>query len=372
MSQAAELNVNLQQNILHCSGEWTKDNIRALQQQSASLKTAHLSALKIEAGTLAQLDTAGAWFLIKLCRELCPDQEQLVFSTISAEHRALIELIYQQSKKIQTLASPKAMMWVARLGERTVQGLAQVLMFLAFIGEAAIYCFGWLKHPSRIQWKLLFNIVESSGYRALPITGLLAFLIGIVLTYQMGLQLRNYGANIYIVNLVGLAMLREFAPLITAIIIAGRSGSAFTAQLGTMKVNQEMDALRTMGISPIERLVLQRILGLIIAMPLLTVWSDILGVFGGMVMSFHMLDIHYYDFIVRFQEVVQLKTLLIGVLKAPVFAMIIAGVGCFQGFQVTGSAASVGQLTTRSVVQAIFLIIAADAFFSVLLSWYDL
>ncbi|MHB1222257.1 MAG: MlaE family ABC transporter permease, partial [Gammaproteobacteria bacterium] len=212
------------------------------------------------------------------------------------------------------------------------------------------------------------NVIYSTGYLGLPIIGLLSFLIGVVLTYQMGLQLKTYGANIYIVDLLGLSVLREFSPLITAIMVAGRTGSAFTAQLGMMKLNQEIDALDTMGVTPGELLLLPRILGLTLVLPLLTVWADIFGVFGGMVMANNMLGISWYDFLHRFPNVIPLKNLLIGVGKAPIFALLIASIGCFQGMLVKGGAESVGRNTTRSVVLSIFFIIVADAAFSVILS----
>ncbi len=214
----------------------------------------------------------------------------------------------------------------------------------------------------------LTSVIYRNGYLALPIIGLLSFMIGVVITYQMGLQLKNYGANIYIVDLLGISVLREFGPLLTAIMIAGRTGSSYTAQLGMMKLNQEIDALDTMGITPAELLLLPRIAGLVIALPLLTIWSDIFGVMGGMVMSNNMLSITWHDFLHRFPNVVPLRALLIGLGKAPVFALIIASIGCYQGVRVEGSADSVGQNTTRSVVMAIFFIIVADAIFSVVFS----
>jgi phospholipid/cholesterol/gamma-HCH transport system permease protein len=243
--------------------------------------------------------------------------------------------------------------------------------FHSFIGLALFTVKQWFQ-PKNIQWNSIFKIVEETGCKALPIIGLLSFLIGIVLAYQMGLQLKDYGANAYIVDFSGLAILREFGPLITAIIVAGRTGSAFTAQIGIMKINEEIDALKTFGLSPVERLVLPRIFGLLIAIPLLTVWADAFGIMGCMVMANGMLDLGYADFLARFQQVIELKTYALGLIKTPVFAVLIAQVGCFQGFQVGYSADSVGSQTTRSVVQSIFLIIITDAFFSVLYSWQGL
>jgi phospholipid/cholesterol/gamma-HCH transport system permease protein len=240
---------------------------------------------------------------------------------------------------------------------------------LAFIGEIFIYFLRSMATPSRIRWRSLLSNLQTAGINALPIVGLLIFLVGLVLAYQGGIQLRSYGANIFIVELVTLTMVRELAPLMAAIIIAGRTGSAFTAQIGTMQVTEEIDALRTLGIPPIEQLVLPKIFALVLALPLLTVFADILGIFGGMVVSQTLLEIEFREFAERIPEVVPLSSFLIGVGKAPVFAIIIATVGCYQGFRVSGGAESVGRKTTASVVQAIFLVIIADAVFSIFFSW---
>jgi phospholipid/cholesterol/gamma-HCH transport system permease protein len=203
----------------------------------------------------------------------------------------------------------------------------------------------------------------------LPIVGLLAFLMGVVISFQGSGQLQRYGANIFIADLVGLSMLRELAPLMTAIIVAGRSGSAFAAQIGSMKITEEIDALRTIGIAPIELLVLPKVLALMVALPLLTVFADIMGVLGGMIMAKSQLGVNYADFLDRFDDAIKLSALMVGIGKAPVFAAIIAIVGCFQGFQAGDRSDSVGIQTTISVVQGIFLIIVADALFSVIFSW---
>jgi phospholipid/cholesterol/gamma-HCH transport system permease protein len=229
-----------------------------------------------------------------------------------------------------------------------------------------------MAHPSRLRWRpVLFNL-HIAGVRALPIVGLLSFLLGIVVAYQGADQLRQYGANIFVADLVGLSMLREFAPLITAIIIAGRSGSAYAAQIGTMAVTEEIDALRTLGIVPQELLVLPKLLALLIALPLLTVFADVLGVFGGMLMARAQLGVEFGEFLDRFVKTVSVTSYLVGIGKAPVFAGIIAVVGCFQGFRTEGGADSVGRQTTLSVVQAIFLVVVADALFSVAFSALDL
>jgi phospholipid/cholesterol/gamma-HCH transport system permease protein len=261
---------------------------------------------------------------------------------------------------------------LTRLGMSAGAAIEQTIALLAFIGECAVVFAGWLAHPARIRWRpILFNI-RSAGFDALPIVGLLAFLLGIVVAYQGADQLRQYGANIFVADLVGLSMLREFAPLITAIIIAGRSGSAYAAQIGAMSVSEEIDAMRTLGIAPLEMLMLPKIIALVIVLPLLTVFADVLGVFGGMIMARAQLDVGFPEFLDRFTKAVSVTAYLIGICKAPVFAGIIAVVGCFQGFRAKGGADSVGRQTTRSVVQSIFLVIVADALFSIAFSALDL
>jgi phospholipid/cholesterol/gamma-HCH transport system permease protein len=254
---------------------------------------------------------------------------------------------------------------VHELGRGSVAVAGEALAMLAFIGETAVALAGCLLRPARLRLRPVLHNIRSAGVDALPIVGLLAFMLGVVVAYQGAGQLRNYGANIFVADLVGVSMLREFAPLITAIIVAGRSGSAYAAQIGTMQVTEEVDALRTLGIVPQELLVLPKLLALLVAMPLLTVFADLLGVVGGMLMARAQLDVDFGSFADRLLKATSLTTLLLGLLKAPVFAVIIAMVGCFQGFRTRGGADAVGRQTTRSVVQAIFLVIVADAGFSV-------
>ena len=255
-----------------------------------------------------------------------------------------------------------------RIGRNSAAALGQSAELLAFVGESALALATCVAHPRRLRWRPILYNIRSAGFDALPIVGLLSFLLGIVVAYQAADQLRRFGANIFVADLVGLSMLREFAPLMTAIIIAGRSGSAYAAQIGTMAVTEEIDALRTIGIAPLELLVLPKIIALVIALPLLTVFADVLGVFGGMVMAQAQLGVGFGDFLDRFSKAASTTAYLVGIGKAPVFAAIIAVVGCFQGLRTRGGADSVGRQTTRSVVQAIFLVIVADALFSIAFS----
>lgn len=353
---------------LECQGIWDVHHLPALNNTLSSLSLPTSGQLTITGNAITKMDSAGAWLIGKWQQKLEKRGVTVTLQAFPDRQKTLMSIVDQTVKNEKPIQSLDIPPFLERVGRDTIMMLIESSHYLSFIGKLGFESLRLMTHPSRIRWKALAATILQTGYQALPIIALLSFMIGVVLTYQMGLQLRNYGANIYIVDLLGLAVLREFGPLITSIMVAGRTGSAFTAQLGMMKLNQEIDALDTMGVTPGELLILPRIIGLIIALPLLTMWSDIFGVLGGMVMANNLLGITWYDFLHRFPSVIPLRAFLIGVLKTPVFAFIIATVGCYQGMQVAGSADSVGRNTTRSVVTAIFFIIVADAIFSVIFS----
>jgi phospholipid/cholesterol/gamma-HCH transport system permease protein len=222
--------------------------------------------------------------------------------------------------------------------------------------------------PSRLRLTALTHHLEQTCVNALPIVGLISFLIGIVMAYQGADQLRRFGAEIFTIDLLAISALREIGILLTAVVVAGRSGSAFTAEIGMMRVNEEVDALRTMGLDPLEVLVLPRLLALMIALPLLTFFADIMALVGGGLMVLMLADLSVQQFLNQLLSAVTPTTFWVGMVKAPVFAFVIALVGCFEGLNVTGSAESVGRLTTKAVVESIFLVIVIDAAFSILFS----
>lgn len=351
-----------------CSNDWDVNHLTQLEGSLNKLTLPKEKNLVISGKDINKMDSAGAWLLNKFKRKLEKAGVSVSATDFSKQHQDLLNLI--QSKlakegKAPVLVKPG---FLEEIGEATISMFNEFLNYLRFVGKLTFEAIRIASHPRHWRWNSLSSVIYRTGFQALPIIALLSFLIGVVLTYQMGLQLRNYGANIYIVDLLGLSVTREFAPLITAIMVAGRTGSAFTASIGMMKLNQEIDALDTLGVTPAELLLLPRILGLFIALPLLTMWADIFGVFGGMVMSNNMLGISWYDFLHRFPHVIPLRSFIIGIGKAPVFALLISSIGCFEGMQVKNSADSVGFNTTRSVVLAIFFIIVADAAFSVIFS----
>lgn len=353
---------------LVCEGEWDLANLPAIKSILNNIQWPSDDILIIDGTAVTKMDTSGAWMLNDLVQQLTEKFVSVHFENFSPQHQSLLSIIQQRIIDESQIPKRTFIPWIGRIGKIVTQQINQFQQYLIFIGQLTYETIRITFHPKHIRWASTASIIDKDGYKALPIIALLSFLIGVVITYQMALQLRNYGANIFIVDLLGLSVLREFGPLLTAIMVAGRTGSAFTAQLGIMKINEEIDALNTMGVTPGELLLLPRIFGLVIALPLLTMWSDIFGILGGMAMTNNMLGITWYDFLHRFQHVIPLRTLIIGIGKAPVFALIIASIGCFQGIQVSGSAESIGKNTTRSVVLSIFFIIVADAAFSIIFS----
>ncbi len=341
------------------SGPWTLQGLHSLIQPGG-LPAPDPAPTVLDGTALQAMDSAGAWLLKRWLPEAATQPSLRAWPTRAA---GLMQQVLADAPLAP--AEPPHRTLLQRTGQGAVAAAQQARDYLAFVGELALVAAGPLRGKDRWRWRAVLHEVQIGGLDALPIVGLTSFLLGVVVAYQGADQLRHYGANVFVVELVGYAMLREFAPLMVAIVIAGRSGSAYAAQIGTMVVSDEIDALRTIGMDPLQRLVLPKLVALALALPLLTVFADLTGVFGGMVMARSQLDIGFAEFAQRFGRVMQGSALLIGLGKSLVFAALIATVGCFQGLRTAGSADSVGRQTTLAVVQAIFLVIVADAVFSV-------
>ncbi|MFM1891041.1 MAG: hypothetical protein RLZ44_118 [Pseudomonadota bacterium] len=360
--------LSLEGQVARCSGDWTVRRLHQLELQLPRLRWPP-GRLEFDLSEVRRMDTGGAWMLLRLSQQLRRAGHEVALRALAAEAAELLDQVRATGFTADAVPRARRLDWLRRLGNLSVDNL---LLFIGFVGRIGqVLLQQWLR-PSRIRWRQISDSLGDAGYRALGIVGLLSFLLGIVIAYQGGVQLEQYGASLFIADLVGLSMVRELAPLITAIIVAGRTGSAYTAQIGTMQVTEEVDALRSLGIEPLELLVLPKLLALVIAMPLLTVYSDIMGILGGMLMANLQLDLAFGTFLERVGEAITLNSYLIGVGKAPVFAAIIATIGCYQGFQVKGSAESVGHRTTVSVVQSIFAVIVVDAAFSIAFSYLDM
>lgn len=355
--------------IFHLEGEWTIRHAPLLERAIATAcRNEVVGNIVIQAERIAQLDTAGSWLILKMYRDLRIRGNTLEMCGLRPAHEAIFHTIGDLQEPLpEPIPSPGALrQLVERLGCATVDAARQGYRLVGFIGEVVIGIGRCVRHPARLRGASLAHHIDATGVDALPIIGLIAFLISVVLAYQGATQLQKFGADIFMINLVAVSVLREMGVLLTAIMVAGRSGSAFTAQIGTMQVNEEVDALRTLGMNPVEVLVLPRILALMITLPLLTFFADIMGLFGGAVMAFALLDVSIPQYINRLDSAISAWTFWVGMIKAPFFAFLIGTVGCLRGMEVSGSAESVGRLTTTAVVESIFLVLVADALFSIL------
>ena len=317
---------------------------------------------RIDISNAGPFDTVGAWLIFRFSREQSAD-------IIGASEQA--EILLEAVEECESTAdiAPQRSGIVARVpeavGEKVIEFGHGAAKNIGFLGAILIALLGTILHPSRLRGRALVRQMELIGISSLPIIGLMSFLIGIVIAQQGAVQLQQFGAETLTVNLVGRITLRELGVLMTAIMVAGRSGSAFAAQIGTMQLTEEIDAMRTIGVSPVEALVLPRLLAAIIMMPLLGFFASVVAIIGGAVIGTTMLGIPFWTFLVRIQEVVPMYDFYVGMVKAPVFGLIIALAGCYQGMQVKGSAEEVGLRTTAAVVQAIFMVFVLDAFFAV-------
>jgi phospholipid/cholesterol/gamma-HCH transport system permease protein len=353
------------QSVLEVGGPWTVFSIREVAKLAEKARAASgaRKVATVDASAVEQLDTAGALEILQLAGA-GPDTE---VTTQEKAHAELFKLVQTNMRK----ASPEPHAnwiagWFEDIGRALVGGLKQAVSLCAFLGEIVVTFGVSFIAPRRFRFPAVVKQLYEVWIRALSIVGVLCFLIGVVIAYQGVQQLKQFGAETFAVEATAIAIFRELGVLFTAIIVAGRSGSAFTAQIGTMQVNLEIDAMRTMGLQPVEWLVMPRILALTLALPLLTFWGNMAGLLGGAFACNVYLDFSFSQFFERVRDTVAPWNFYTGMIKAPVFGLVIAAIGCFEGLQVKGSAESVGQLTTKSVVESIFCVIVLDAIFSVI------
>lgn len=354
------------------SGDWVIRRLGEAERDVAYAAWPRSGDLVIDGTSVGRLDTAGSWLLVRLAGELEQSGVKVGWEGFGDNESSLLRLSRAGIDGQPTEQSGKAPDLLEGTGRLTVGQLLSLTGFLSFCGDAFVSLIRCVARPRRWRGAQLVGHMYTGGLLAVPITGLLSFMMGVVIAYQGAVLLEWYGADIFTVDLVGLSVVRELSPLLTAIIVAGRTGSAYTAQLGTMNVTEEVDALRTIGVGPMEYLVLPRLLSLILVLPLLTVFCDLTGVLGGLLMTQAKLGIGVHAFVDRLDYALTFKSFTLGLVKTPVFAAIIALIGCYQGFLVRGGAQSVGRHTTVCVVQSLFLVIVADAAFSIYYSWLGL
>jgi phospholipid/cholesterol/gamma-HCH transport system permease protein len=351
-------------------GAWTLTHAAALDEATTGLAPGP-DGVTLDLSAVETLDTAGAWLVMRAAERAAAGGVAVRWIEPSEALQPLFRRVLEAGPEVAEKPVRRVLFldWLADLGAATEAVLKQSLDLLAFFGALVETLGRIIVKPKRLRWVSVVSHIERTGLNALPIVGMISFLVGVVLAFQGADQLRRFGAQVFTINMVGISVLREMGILLTAIVVAGRSGSAFTAEIGAMQVNEEVDALRVTGLDPMEVLVVPRVLALMISLPLLTFFADIMGLLGGGLMSVLLLDIGFGQYWRILNTAVSLNTFLVGIVKAPVFAMLIALVGCFEGLRVSGSAESVGRLTTRAVVEGIFLVIIFDAFFSVLFSY---
>lgn len=350
---------------LRIGGDWTLAHYTFLETEVLALRGNLSTTAEIDLQDLQALDTAGAALLVELLGSQRLAHLASNAPNLSNERRALLQAvgsaIVAAGDAVPSKRIPAWREFFGQIGQTVEELWQQGVALLGFIGLTLATIASILLRPKRWRVTSMVAHLQQSGLNAVPIVALLTFLVGAVVAFLGATVLANFGATIYTVNLVAFSFLREFGVLLTAILIAGRTASAFTAQIGSMKANEEIDALRTLGLDPMELLVLPRVFALLIALPILTFIAMLSGILGGGVVCALSLDISPTMYLTMLHDNIALKHFLVGMAKAPLFAFLIAVIGCLEGFKVTGSAQSVGERTTSSVVQSIFVVIVLDA-----------
>ncbi len=366
---AAHFDIDMTRGVLKLvpSGDWRARFLGDLDEKLRDFADDSVGRdLVIDMEAVKRLDTVGAMMLQRTMHACQNRGSSSGFVGAAEAHKALLKQVENHLAPcyVEPMHGNAFVAVINRLGEGVVDTYYAAIEVMSFIGLTLATATRVLANPKKIRWTSTVYHMEEAGMNAIPIVGLMSFLIGAVVAFMGAKILRMFNADIFTVELVGISVLREFGVLLSAILIAGRSGSAFTAQIGSMKIREEIDAMRVLGLDPMEVLVLPRVIALVVMLPVLAFFAAMLGVLGGGLVAWLAMGISPALFIARFQETMVLEHFWAGLIKAPFFAFVIAVVGCFQGMEVEGSAESLGQRTTLSVVQSLFLVILIDAFFA--------
>jgi len=367
-TQLCSISTNDAQLTLSLAGHWRMGNMKQL---SGALNPGRLRRLSqqqwiVDGAGLNSIDTAAALLLFQRLQRAGVSPERIALNNFSPSHQRIVHGVRNRLGSIKVKKRPIPPRWHARLGKATVDLLRQMRSHVSYLGLTFVTLLAAAIRPSQFRWRETFSQVQQTGITAIPVVSLVMFLIGAVIAYLLGLQAEQYGASIYVVDGVALGTVREFSPLLVSTVVAGRSGAAFTAQLGTMKLTEEIDAIRTMGMSAEQVLLLPRVLALMIVLPLLVFIGSVAALAGAALTCDLMLDITVYTFIDRVQTQLSLGHYVIGLVKAPVFALTIAVIGCAMGFSVSRDTRSIGLNTTSTVVQCIVAVVLINSLFAVL------
>ncbi len=334
------------------------------------LQQPQLSSVGLDLGGLEYLDSAGALAVLQLAEKLKSQGIICTLDNISPKIKKILDLI-----DIQALTHPplitvgKRFGWISQVGEASLAFWRDIIEVIAFFGELLLDLASVCLRPRRVRWEYVMFYMKRAGVDGLPIVSLIGLLLGLIIAFMSSLQLQQFGANIYVASLLGVAMVRELGPIMTAILVAGRSGSAFAAEIGSMKVSEEVDALTVMGFNPMRMLTTPKVIASLVVVPLLTIYADLLGIIGGLIVGVTMLDLTVYSYIQETRRILTLFDFTSSFIKSVVFAFLISAIGCQRGFQVRGGASAVGSATTSAVVAAIFLIIVVDSIFAIVLTY---
>ena len=350
-------------------GQWTISNIAEIEKLLDAIdKVEKKVSICFQCNGLRNIDTSGAWILYKKYKSFVDQGLQAEFKGFQEKHFRIVTAVLETPKEHcpNEKFGISLTEFLIKIGKLSFKGCYHITQAMGFLGQLFVTIGKVFVHPKRLRFASIVRQIHEAGLNAIPIVVLIAFLFSIVLSYQGAIQLRQFGAEVFMVDLTSVSILREIGVLMTAIVVAGRSGSAYAAEIGVMKIREEIDALETMGADIFEMLVVPRVLGLVIALPLLTVLANVIGLAGGGLMAYTLIDMPLNMYLERVLTAVTTNSFLVGLIKAPVFAFLIATVGTFRGLQVSGAADSIGKYTTLAVVQSIFLIIVADAIFTII------
>lgn len=358
--------------VLHLQGEMGASNAaRLIEELNTIIKEREPSSLTVDLKEVSYLDDFGVLVLMEL-RNGMIDRGQFSLENAGGEIEKTLSILHfaDLGKRISLGKRKDRQKVLVRLGEAAIRHARDVKNLISFVGSVLMELIHVLVHPRSLRRDDTILAMQNTGVDALPIVGLISFLMGLIMAFMSSAQLQQFGANIYVASLVGLAMVRELGPLMTGIIVAGRSGSAFASEIGTMRISDEIDALFTMGFSPTRFLVIPKMAATVIVLPLLTLFSDLFAIMGGLLVGVFMLHLTASGYITQTIKTLYLFDIFWGFLKSGVFAMLITWIGCLRGFQVRGGAASVGAATTSAVVSSIFMIVVANSIFAVIYHYW--
>jgi len=355
---------------LAVSGRLALENLNLVRTEIQGLLSRIAPArLAVDLAGVEYLDSAGALVLLEVEDAARARNIAFSFVNLTPEVQGILNLIDPAALSTPPLISEETPGLLEQVGEASLRIWRDLIQVMTFLGELLLALAYSLLHPRSLRWGEVFFYLKRAGVDGLPIVGLISLLLGLIIAFMSSLQLKQFGANIYVASLLAIAMVKELGPIMTAILVAGRSGSAFAAEIGTMVVNEEVDALVSMGFDPVRFLAVPKVLATVVAVPLLTLYADLFGILGGMIVGVVGLDLTVFTYIYETQKSLDLFEIVSSLVKAGVFAVLIAGIGCQRGFQVRGGAQSVGAATTSAVVAAIFLIIVTDSAFAIVLHY---